>query len=271
MPALNSVWLPDVMRLNDNVTPAGQTAGFLGEQWDPERMIGDPSAPDYQIEGLMLPEDVPPLACGPAGRSWRRSRSTWRASSRAPGLDLYSRQAQDAFGLLSSGAARAAFDLGKEPPALHAHYGPGRWGPCLLLARRLVEAGVRLVHVNWPRRRATPPSTTRCDTPTAEAQLSAANSALAAANQQVDVQPVFHRESADHDRLRTRHRSLHRRSHQTLCRQGLHDPGRHRLADPGHARRAALRERAAPPDSPRSRIRSPRRPHRTRWRFASRL
>ena len=41
MPALSSVWLPDVMRLNDNVTPAGQTAGFLGKRWDPERMVGD--------------------------------------------------------------------------------------------------------------------------------------------------------------------------------------------------------------------------------------
>ena len=55
LPALTSVWLPDVMRLNDNVTPAGQTAGFLGKQWEPERFVGDPAAPDYRIEGLDLP------------------------------------------------------------------------------------------------------------------------------------------------------------------------------------------------------------------------
>ena len=58
LPALTSVWIPDVMRLNDNVTPAGQTAGFLGKQWEPERFVGDPAASDYRIEGVSLPADV---------------------------------------------------------------------------------------------------------------------------------------------------------------------------------------------------------------------
>ena len=55
MPALTSVWIPDLMRLNDSVTPAGQTAGFLGRAWEPERFVGDPATPDYRIEGLDLP------------------------------------------------------------------------------------------------------------------------------------------------------------------------------------------------------------------------
>src|SRR5436309_2861460 len=50
LPALTSVWIPDLMRLNDNVTPARQTAGFLGKSWEPERLVGDPSSPDYRIE-----------------------------------------------------------------------------------------------------------------------------------------------------------------------------------------------------------------------------
>src|SRR3954452_16819904 len=41
LPALTSVWVPDLMRLNDNVTPAGQTAGFLGRMWEPTRFVGD--------------------------------------------------------------------------------------------------------------------------------------------------------------------------------------------------------------------------------------
>ncbi len=49
------------MRLNDNVRPAGQTAGFLGAQWDPDRFIGDPSADDYQVEGLGLQPGISPL------------------------------------------------------------------------------------------------------------------------------------------------------------------------------------------------------------------
>jgi hypothetical protein len=151
MPALTSVWLPDVMRLNDNVTPAGQTAGFLGRRWEPERFIGDPSLPDYQVEGLTLPGDIPPLRLKARQSLLAQVEEHFAAVERNAVLDVYSRQVQDAFGLLSSGAARAAFDLGKEPPALRERYGPGKWGPCLLLARRLVEAGVRLVHVNWPR------------------------------------------------------------------------------------------------------------------------
>ena len=132
MPALSSVWLPDVMRLNDNVTPAGQTAGFLGKRWDPERMIGDPSTSDYQIEGLTLPEDVPPLRLRARRSLLAQVEEHLAGVERSAVLDLYSRQAQDAFGLLSSGAARAAFDLGKEPAGLRERYGPGRWGPCLL-------------------------------------------------------------------------------------------------------------------------------------------
>src|SRR5438093_13783268 len=64
MPALTSVWLPDMMRLNDNVTPAGQTGGFLGSQWDPDRFIGDPASSDYAVEGLTLPVDLPPERLG---------------------------------------------------------------------------------------------------------------------------------------------------------------------------------------------------------------
>ena len=52
LPPLTSVWIPDMMRLNENVTPAGQTAGFLGSQWDPDRFVGDPADPSYQVDGL---------------------------------------------------------------------------------------------------------------------------------------------------------------------------------------------------------------------------
>ena len=61
VPALSTVWIPDIMRLNDNVRPAGQTAGFLGAQWDPDRFIGDPSAVDYRVEGLGLQSDISAL------------------------------------------------------------------------------------------------------------------------------------------------------------------------------------------------------------------
>ncbi len=74
LPALTSVWVPDVMRLNDNVTPAGQTAGFLGKMWEPERFVGDPSSVDYHIEGLSLTGDLTAHARWPAPRSVEATR-----------------------------------------------------------------------------------------------------------------------------------------------------------------------------------------------------
>lgn len=151
LPAMTSVWLPDMMRLNDNVTPAGQTGGFLGSMWDPERFVGDPAADQYRIEGLNLPLDLP----------------VPRMSSRTRLLEQLDRHARDidqrvqagqwdklstlAMDLVISGRARAAFDLSQESSDLRDRYGRHTWGQSCLLARRLIEAGVRLVHVNWMR------------------------------------------------------------------------------------------------------------------------
>jgi len=56
---------------------------------------------------------------------------------------------QQAFSLLTSGTAQAVFDVGREPEKLRERYGRYRFGQCCLLARRLIEAGVRFVQVNW--------------------------------------------------------------------------------------------------------------------------
>ncbi len=53
LPALTSVWIPDMMRLNDNVTPAGQTAGFLGKMWEPERFVGTRRCPTTAWRALI--------------------------------------------------------------------------------------------------------------------------------------------------------------------------------------------------------------------------
>lgn len=151
LPALTSVWLPDMMRLNDNVTPAGQTGGFLGAMWDPERFVGDPAAENYRIEGLSLPLELP------VRRMAGRNELLLQLNRRLQELDK--RQIPDnwdklsgfAMDLVTSGRAKAAFDLSQERSELRDRYGRNTWGQSCLLARRLVEAGVRLVHVNWLR------------------------------------------------------------------------------------------------------------------------
>jgi hypothetical protein len=151
LPAYTSVWLPDVMRLNDNVQPAGQTGGFLGKRWDPERVICDPSSPQFHIEGLSLPGDVPPLRLSSRQSLLQQVERHFGAIERDAALKHYDRQVHDAFGVLTSGKARLAFDLEREPKKVRERYGLGKWGQSVLLARRLIEAGARLVHVNWPR------------------------------------------------------------------------------------------------------------------------
>jgi hypothetical protein len=129
----------------------GQDGGFLGRSADPWRLNCDPNAADFQVPGLGLPAEVP------AGRLAERLSLLERVNRRlddldrsAPGAsyDLRSRQALD---LLRAGRARQAFDLGWEPTTVRERYGRNRWGQSVLLARRLIEAGVSLVQVNWTR------------------------------------------------------------------------------------------------------------------------
>jgi hypothetical protein len=150
LPPLSTVWIPDMMRLNENVTPAGQTGGISGSQWDPDRFVGDPSDAGYKIEGLRL-TDLPPLRLQQRESLLAQLEQHFAAQQRGDALlrfDSYQRQAYE---LLTSGRAREAFDIQQEPDKVRDRYGRNRWGQCVLLARRLVEAGVRLVHVQWPR------------------------------------------------------------------------------------------------------------------------
>jgi hypothetical protein len=151
LPALTSVWIPDVMRLNDNVTPAGQTAGFLGKQWEPERFVGDPALPGYHIEGLGLNGDLTSARIDRRRDLVSQLNRSFERGRRGEALETWDRLSLQAFDLVTSGKARAAFNLSKEADKTRDRYGRYTWGQSCLLARRLVEAGVRLVHVNWAR------------------------------------------------------------------------------------------------------------------------
>ena len=151
LPALTSVWLPDWLRENENITPAGQTAGFLGKLWEPERFVGDPAAPNYQIEGLRLVGDVTKVRVDRRRDLLTQLDRDFGKAGRDQSVEVWDRLSQNAFDLVTSGTARAAFDLSKESDRTRDRYGRQTWGQSVLLARRLIEAGVRLVHVNWSR------------------------------------------------------------------------------------------------------------------------
>ena len=127
----------------------GQFAARLGVGFDPVFVDGTRARPlDFAAPALALAGDVT------AARLLDRH-SLLRAVDRAhraaeddhPGP--YATAQRRAFDLLAAGPAKAAFDLRAEPPAVRDRYGPGVNGMSMLLARRLVEAGVRFVTVFW--------------------------------------------------------------------------------------------------------------------------
>jgi hypothetical protein len=142
------VELPETMAL-DGPPMAGQDAGYLGPAHDPLRV---------KVALASLALEKPELGLGPGlspGRLARRlelideiagARARWPESWTV--LDGYQRQA---LAVLAGGGLEAAFDLDREPGPVRDRYGRHRHGQCVLLARRLVEAGVPFVAVNWGR------------------------------------------------------------------------------------------------------------------------
>jgi hypothetical protein len=147
--------LPSAVRLpmrifnTDGSVWPGQDAGFLGRSADPWLFRCAPAERGFRIPELSLSADVPTDRLADRDGLLRRIDRRFAAVDRAGQLGQYDRLTNQAIDLLRSPAARAAFDLGREPAAIRERYGQGQFGQSVLLARRLVEAGVSLVQVNW--------------------------------------------------------------------------------------------------------------------------
>jgi len=148
---LDAVVLPEPIFNNPAIPWPGQNGGFMGAAWHPHFIRCDPSQERLEIEGLLGADGV-----GMARLDDRRdllSRLDGGLSRRlrsAPMAEL-DRFQTEAFDLLRAGSTRAALEIERESTASRDRYGRGKFGQSVLLARRLVEAGVRLVQVNWPR------------------------------------------------------------------------------------------------------------------------
>lgn len=144
-----AITLPTRIANTGEIVWPGQTGGVLGPKYDPWLLTCDPSQPNFSVPDLALPAELS------QGQFERRLSLLDQMNRHLDGLldsravDSFSRQSQQAVDLLSGAQARKAFDLASEPPASRERYGSTRWAQSLLLARRLVEAGVSLVHVNW--------------------------------------------------------------------------------------------------------------------------
>jgi hypothetical protein len=146
-----AVTLPENIWNTGHLVWPGQDAGWLGRGADPWLLTCDPSRPDFQVPELGLGRDVPPLRFQGRRSLLREVNRHLDALERNHVAARFDTQSQQAFELLRSSRARRAFDVDTEPPAVRDRYGWHRFGQSVLLARRLVEAGVSLVQVNWTR------------------------------------------------------------------------------------------------------------------------
>jgi hypothetical protein len=155
-PMLPFVMLPRPLQ-ESNVVGKGGSAGFLGKAYDPYTLF--PAGDDMdlnkmdhiQIDDLKLPPEVFAL------RLKRRAQLRDAIEQAMPDVekavesynldDYYQR----ALNLIISGRARKAFDLTQESEQLRERYGKNTFGQSCLLARRLIEAGTRVVEVIWPK------------------------------------------------------------------------------------------------------------------------
>jgi hypothetical protein len=137
-PFVTLPWIVSHPAAPGGVAP-GQNGGWMAPGHDPFVVAGDPNATDFQVAGLW----------GSAELTTERLRGRQDLLQRLETNGDPTGLQQKAFDLLGAPAARQAFDLRREPPRVRDRYGRNIHGQCVLLARRLIEAGVRLVCVNW--------------------------------------------------------------------------------------------------------------------------
>ena len=155
-PMLPFVMLPRPLQ-ESNVVGKSGTAGFLGKAYDPYTLYPDGDDMDMskmeriKIDDLQLRPDVFAL------RLQRRASLRKAIDSQMPDIEKavknyhLDENYDRALNLIVSGRARDAFQLSSENESLRDRYGRNTFGQSLLLARRLVEAGTRVVEVIWPK------------------------------------------------------------------------------------------------------------------------
>ena len=164
-----AVTLPHRIFNTDSSVWPGQDAGFLGRSSDPWLLNAHQGPDGYQIQEIDLPANLDPIRLDRRRVLLGRLHQDLQSLNDNPVAAALDHQSRQALELLSSSRARRAFQLEDEPEATRERYGATPFGRGVLLARRLVEAGVRLTQVNWYRGADEPPNNPCWDSHTAEA------------------------------------------------------------------------------------------------------
>lgn len=129
--------------------PHGDTAGFLGKGYDPFVLNADPADPNFKVPDLLPPDYISAVRVD-RRRSWRKmvDQSVEYFEEANQDSKLMDATFNQAYTLMTSAKAREAFELSQESEEVRKRYGMNRFGQGCLLARRLVERGVRFVTLN---------------------------------------------------------------------------------------------------------------------------
>lgn len=148
----SGVMLPTFL-MEGPLTWPGQNAGFLGARHDPWQIKQDPNSPSFRIEELSLPDGFSVERLG-RRRDLLGELSTWSDRVGAAARTSQENQGDQrglAYSLLLSGSVARAFEIQREDPRVRDRYGRHTFGQSILLAKRLVQAGVPIVQVNMGR------------------------------------------------------------------------------------------------------------------------
>ncbi len=130
------------------LTWPGQHAGLLGPKYDPWQITGDPAKSDFRVDALTLAPGIDVARLGKRQSLLGVINHEQRRMAGIAESQRLSDEQQLAFSILTSSRLAQAFDLKREPDAARERYGRNTTGQSLLLARRLVEAGVPMVQAN---------------------------------------------------------------------------------------------------------------------------
>ncbi|MCA9050174.1 MAG: DUF1501 domain-containing protein, partial [Planctomycetaceae bacterium] len=111
-------------------------------------LMADPSQPNFKVPDLLPPQTISDVRLDRRRRLRDLVDETVRDFEASENAALLDENFQAAYRLMTSSQARDAFDLSQESEATRNRYGMNRFGQCCLLARRLIEAGVRFVTIN---------------------------------------------------------------------------------------------------------------------------
>jgi len=144
--------MPPYVQLGTSIDQkyGGGAAGFLGDQYNPFILPGDASNPNYSVRDVVLPGGVDRsrfqhrMKILHSVDTWQRRVENETGSGSLQAADTFY---QKAYNLVTAPHAKKAFDIHSEDPRLRDRYGRNSLGQGCLLARRLIEGGVRFVTV----------------------------------------------------------------------------------------------------------------------------